>query len=210
MIRDWPALMAEAALIGRPPHTQFCFHNSERGRAMDEEQTRQQETEQWLAVRKEAALKIDSDTAEVFWQRGSKSDPHDILWDPPEEDNNNAGRNYFAYEPGSELSVSFDDLPGEICQALRRRAKDGVVPTLNDRLLTELMNMMWRLGEFPESLFNEFDNMVEFLDRTFGGVQDEVFQAFWRRGRRRFEKLIEVANAKPGGRSSTTEPPAKV
>jgi len=30
MIRNWPALMAEAALIGWPPHTHFCFHNGKR------------------------------------------------------------------------------------------------------------------------------------------------------------------------------------
>jgi hypothetical protein len=30
MIRDWPALMAEAALIGWQQRTHFCFHNSER------------------------------------------------------------------------------------------------------------------------------------------------------------------------------------
>jgi hypothetical protein len=45
MTRDRPALMAESALIEWQQHTHFGFHNSERGRAMDEEQTRQQDIE---------------------------------------------------------------------------------------------------------------------------------------------------------------------
>jgi hypothetical protein len=96
----------------------------------DEKHTRQQEIEQWLAVRKEAALKIDPNTAEVFWKYGDIGDPYGVL--PPLEEDDVVGRNYFARAPGSEVWVSFDDLPDEICQALRSRPRDRGVPMPDD------------------------------------------------------------------------------
>jgi hypothetical protein len=68
--------------------------------------------EMFLASRKEAALKIDPETAEVFWTYGLVGDPygvHDLL---PEEEC--IGRNYFARAPGSDIWVSFDDLPNGV------------------------------------------------------------------------------------------------
>jgi hypothetical protein len=45
------------------------------------------ETEQWLAVRKEAGLKIDPETAEVDWDYGLDLDPYGVYdeWELPEE-----------------------------------------------------------------------------------------------------------------------------
>ena len=43
-------------------------------------------TEQWLAVRKEAGLKIDPEAAEVFWCYGRVGDPYSVVRGLPEED----------------------------------------------------------------------------------------------------------------------------
>jgi len=64
--------------------------------------------EQYLAVRKEAALKIDPKTAEVFWEHGEVCDPYKLYDLTDEEDC--IGRNYFARSPGSNVWVSFHDL----------------------------------------------------------------------------------------------------
>jgi hypothetical protein len=65
--------------------------------------------EQWLAIRKEAGLQIDADSAEVDWRYGAIFDPYGIDPDLPEE-LRVAGRVYFARSPGSDVWVSFDDL----------------------------------------------------------------------------------------------------
>jgi hypothetical protein len=60
--------------------------------------------EEWLAVRKEAALKIDPETAEVFWNYGQTLDPYGVLdeWELPEEFHQ-VGREYWARSPGSDI-----------------------------------------------------------------------------------------------------------
>jgi hypothetical protein len=80
--------------------------------------------EQWLAVRKEARLTIDPDTAEVFWIHGEVCDPYGV-YDLPDEAHC-IGRNYFARSPGSDVWVSFGDLPDATRDRLwaRRRAGD--------------------------------------------------------------------------------------
>jgi hypothetical protein len=49
--------------------------------------------EEWLALRKEAALQIDPETAEVTSEWGPIGDPYEIYPPHPEE---NIGRRYFA------------------------------------------------------------------------------------------------------------------
>jgi hypothetical protein len=68
------------------------------------------------AKRKQEALKIDPDTAEVASWYGHKLDPYGVLL-PPEE-YWKCQRNYFARRPGSSVWVSFDDLPEEVCDGL--------------------------------------------------------------------------------------------
>ena len=70
------------------------------------------EIEQWLAIRKEAALKIDPETAEVFWDYGFDLDPYRVKdeWELPEEFHQ-IGREYWARSPGSDIWVNFRDLP---------------------------------------------------------------------------------------------------
>ena len=58
------------------------------------------EDEQWLAIRKEAGLKIDPETAQVAQDWGDKSDPYSVYdeWELP-EDFRCYGRLYWARSP---------------------------------------------------------------------------------------------------------------
>jgi hypothetical protein len=76
--------------------------------------------QQWLAIRKEAGLKIDPETAEVFWTWGQIVDPYG-LGDLTDEERC-IGRNYFARSPGSEMWVSFDE-PDAVRHRLWARLK---------------------------------------------------------------------------------------
>ncbi len=76
------------------------------------------EDEQWLAIRKEAALKIDPETAEVYRTYVLDLDPYGVLdeWELPEEFHQ-IGRTYFARAPGSDIWVHF-----MICQIPSERS----------------------------------------------------------------------------------------
>ena len=78
---------------------------------MKEAETDQMTVEQWLAIRKEAALKIDPDTAEVDWTYGLTLDPYGVYPDLPEE-YRQVGREYFACSPGSDIWVELLRPPG--------------------------------------------------------------------------------------------------
>jgi hypothetical protein len=75
--------------------------------------------EQLLAIRKEAAVNIDPETAEVFWEYGSVRDPYGLYDLTNEEDN--VGRNYFARSPRSDVWVHFGDLPKATREALWKK-----------------------------------------------------------------------------------------
>jgi hypothetical protein len=81
------------------------------------EQIEEAVVEQWLAIRKEAALQIDPETAEVEWWYAQTQDPYGVNPDLPEE-YQQVGREYFARSPGSEVWVSFGDLPKAVREAL--------------------------------------------------------------------------------------------
>jgi hypothetical protein len=51
--------------------------------------------DQWLAIRKEAALEIDPETAEVLWGYAQTLDPYGVYPDLPPE-HQQVGREYFA------------------------------------------------------------------------------------------------------------------
>jgi hypothetical protein len=68
--------------------------------------------EQWLQIRREAGLRIDAETAEVRWIYAQTLDPYGVIADLPVECQQ-VGREYFARSPGSDVWVSFDDLPDE-------------------------------------------------------------------------------------------------
>ena len=73
--------------------------------------------EQWLAIRKEAALQIDPETAEVFWRYAQILDPYGVNPDLPKECDQ-VWRVYFARSPGRDVWVCFDDLPEMVHDAL--------------------------------------------------------------------------------------------
>jgi hypothetical protein len=68
--------------------------------------------EEWRATRKEEGKKIDTRNAEVMWTYAQWDDPYGLLDNIPEE-YACVGRAYFARRPGSDIWVSFDDLPAE-------------------------------------------------------------------------------------------------
>jgi len=80
------------------------------------------EDEQWLAIRKEAGLKIDPETAEVDWNYGQTLDPYGVCdeWELPDEFHC-VGREYFARSPGSDVWVHFSDLPDTVREEIWAR-----------------------------------------------------------------------------------------
>lgn len=125
--------------------------------------------EQWLQVRKEEALRIDAETAEVFWKYGLTMDPYGVFPDLPEE-YRQVGREYFARSPGSDIWVSFSDLSAETAGKLWEMHKHKLA--LNVRVMAECMRK-WNaltaeeraaeervadeLGTYPETLKELFD-----------------------------------------------------
>jgi hypothetical protein len=81
--------------------------------------------EEWLAIRREAGLKIDPETAEVDWQYRHVLDPYEVRDLTPEE--MCIGRSYFARAPGSDIWVSFYDLSKETVKALWDRIDAGTL-----------------------------------------------------------------------------------
>ena len=77
--------------------------------------------EQWLAIRKEAARQIDPETAEVMWHYVRIGDPYGLY---PLPEDYNIGRGYFARSPGSDVWVSFYDLPKATAEALWAKSND--------------------------------------------------------------------------------------
>jgi hypothetical protein len=86
------------------------------------EQIEEGVVKRWLAIRKEAGLKIDPETAEVMWQYELTLDPYGVYPDLPEE-YQQVGREYFARSPGSDVWVWFGDLPDAIRGALWEKHK---------------------------------------------------------------------------------------
>ena len=79
--------------------------------------TDEMSVEQWLAIRKEAGLKIDPETAEVEWWYALVLDPYGVNPEIKEVELC-VGREYFAREPGSDIWVCFSDLPEKTSEAL--------------------------------------------------------------------------------------------
>jgi hypothetical protein len=86
----------------------------------NKEQATELTTEEWLAIRKEAGLRIDPATARVTWWYAQVIDPYDVFPYRPEADC--VGRVYFARSPESDVWVSFHDLPKATVDALWKRA----------------------------------------------------------------------------------------
>jgi hypothetical protein len=95
---------------------------SERGEQKMSTMMTDEEREAWLAIRKEAGLKINPETAEVDWNYAYILDPYGIDPDLPEECRC-IGRAYFARAPGSDVWVSFYDLPEATRDALWKKSR---------------------------------------------------------------------------------------
>ncbi len=89
-----------------------------KGRPVRKSPTERMKKQQFLAPLKEAALKIDPETAEVFWIWGPLLDPYGI-------EEKCMGRNYFARSRRGEVLTSFDDLPAAVRDRLWARLKAG-------------------------------------------------------------------------------------
>jgi hypothetical protein len=92
-----------------------------KGSPVRESSAEQYRKQQWLAIRKEAGLKIDPESAELRCSWGQVVDPYGIWGVTDEEDC--VGRIYFARSPGSEVWVEFGDLPDAVCDRLWARMK---------------------------------------------------------------------------------------
>jgi hypothetical protein len=82
----------------------------------------QAEVERWLAIRTEAALSIDPDTAEATWCLGSYLDPYGIDRMRSLEQST-VGQLYFARAPDSDIWVSFHDLQDDIEEARWKKVR---------------------------------------------------------------------------------------
>jgi hypothetical protein len=78
------------------------------------------EIEEWLAVRKLEALKIDPGTAELSWCYAETMDPYGVAPDLPEE-LQQVGREYFARRPDGDKWIWFGDLPDDVREKLWER-----------------------------------------------------------------------------------------
>lgn len=83
-------------------------------------QDKKKSVEKYLAIRKEAAKFIDPETAESCWHYAQIFDPYGVNPDLPDE-LYQIGRCHFARAPGSDIWVSFYDLPDEIVDKLWAR-----------------------------------------------------------------------------------------
>jgi hypothetical protein len=88
------------------------------------EQAVEMTTEEWLAIRKAAGLKIDPNTAEVYWEYAQVMDPYGVFPERAKEQDC-VGRVYFARSPESDVWVCFHDLPEATQTALCARAQKG-------------------------------------------------------------------------------------
>jgi hypothetical protein len=77
------------------------------------------EVRRWLAIRKEEALRIDPETAEIGSWPTRMFDPYCVLdeWELPEQFDL-IGRVDFARAPGSNVWVAFEDLPEDTREKL--------------------------------------------------------------------------------------------
>ena len=70
----------------------------------------QMSVEQWLAIRKEAGLKIDPETAEVMWTYAQTLDPYGVYPDLPVECDC-VGREYLPVFPEATFGSAFATCP---------------------------------------------------------------------------------------------------
>jgi hypothetical protein len=98
----------------------MCVNIQKGDLTMTNEKMTAEETENWLAIRKEGGLQIDPETAEVDWDYALTLDPYYLGYEIPEECQQ-VGREYFVRSPGSDVWVWFGDLPERTREVLWER-----------------------------------------------------------------------------------------
>jgi hypothetical protein len=88
---------------------------------VEKDRAQEMTIEEWLAIRKEAGLKIDPQTAKITWHWAQVLDPYGVL-ELAKEDHC-VGRSYFARSPESDVWVSFYDLPKAAVTALWKKVE---------------------------------------------------------------------------------------
>jgi hypothetical protein len=107
--------------------------------------------EQWLAIRKEAALHIDPESAEVRSIYTWLGDPYGVYDDSDDQ----AERECFARAPGSDVWVWFGDLPDVTRKALADRISMFPSRGKKYRDVEELVRAMVELArsiQFPRGV----------------------------------------------------------
>jgi|SRR5215813_12082422 len=123
-----------------PPRQWHRLGSDRRNQEQKKEKVRAMMTDDerkaWLAIRKEAGLKIDPETAEVDWEYALTLDPYGVYPQLPEE-YQQVGRAYFARSPGSDVWVNFGDLPEATRDALWKKHRSKLAfPAGLEALLT--------------------------------------------------------------------------
>src|SRR5262249_50346836 len=109
-------------VIEYPAHSELLATLKRRRLEIQRQSGDQMTVKEWLAIRKQAALKIDPETAEVTWVYAEECDAYGVHPDLP------AGwscvsRAQFARSPGSDVWVDFGDLLAATRDALWERRR---------------------------------------------------------------------------------------
>ena len=148
---------------------------------MTEKQMTAEEREQWLAIRKEAGLKIDPENAEVTWHWGQILDPYNGI-QPVPEGGDCVGRVYFARAPGSDIWVSFYDLPEATVVALGKRPEqpDDTLSWLSDDFADASTDPFALNSDpvpiRPRGVLWSWNWYLQLIDRCLGGT---VYHSRW-------------------------------
>jgi hypothetical protein len=128
-VREGPAFDCCEAFSPSSTDRSDQHYRRHRGVGVTTEMTMtEEECQEFLSTRREAAKHIDPTTAEVAWDYGEVMDPYGIDPDLPDE-LKSIGRIYFARSPGSDIWVCFYDLPKETTSALwERHRKELLFP----------------------------------------------------------------------------------
>jgi hypothetical protein len=80
------------------------------------------EREEFIKIRKQAALKIDPETAEVASWAVDVMNPYGVY---PTAEEYNIGRDNFVRAPGSDIWVWFGDLPEEVWKKIVKKQEQA-------------------------------------------------------------------------------------
>jgi hypothetical protein len=111
---------ARESIARRMAENELLATLKRRANAIQRHSVEETTVKEWLAIRKEAGLRIDPETAEVTWIYAEEVDPYGVHPDLPEEWSS-VSRKTFARSPGSNVWVYFGDLPAATRDAFEKR-----------------------------------------------------------------------------------------